>query len=482
MKRLVWLLMLVSLRTNAAASESPPPLPSLPGLSAPLPAEAAPVSPGGAMAAIAPLRVGSTKKVDLRFVNVAQVVDFIYAEMLPTQYVISPDVLADQRVVSFRFDRTKGDIREAMSGFLDSLGFAVETRGGVDYVFKRKQEKDADDAPAREVYVYAPKYRSADYLSRLVQPLFSGQFTTNRPISTQVGDRSKGDAPMHSAAALVDQSSDTMVFLGTAKEISLLKTVLPKVDVAAGEVAIRAWVYEVSTENDKDSGFQLAASILGGRLGISIGTGTIDSNANALRIKTGALDAAIAALDADSRFHVVTSPNLRVASGKHGRLNVGQSVPVVGSVSYPGAAGQAVQSVQYEDAGVIFDVAPTVKGDVTDADVTIEISDFQKTTTGVNNSPTKNTRKFETSMTLKDGDVIVTGGLSSTKESDTRSGIAFLPAFMDGRSATTSRSDIVLVLQISKVGGLVAPTTADQATTPAPMSGLGGADRVAARP
>jgi len=131
---------------------------------------------------------------------------------------------------------------------------------------------------------------------------------------------------------------------------------------------------------------------------------------------------------------------------------------------------------------VIFDVAPTVKGDVMDADVTIEISDFQKTTTGVNDSPTKNTRKFETSMTLKDGDVIVTGGLSSTKESDTRSGIAFLPAFMDGRSTTRSRSDIVLVLQICKVGGLALPMTADDATTPAPMSRLGEADRVAARP
>ncbi|HDR9511955.1 type II secretory pathway protein [Burkholderia cepacia] len=481
MRRMVWLLPFLSSWVTAAPV-SPPPLPTLPGLAAPLPDGATPVSPGASVAAIGPLRIGNAKRIDLRFVNVAQVIDLIYAEMLQTQYVIAPDVLADQRVVSFRFDRAKGDIRDAMTAFLDSLNFGVETRDGVDYVFKRSDTSDDENQPARDVYVYAPKYRGADYLARLIQPLFVGQFTTNRAVSTQVADRARSDVPAHSAAALVDQSSDTMVFLGTSKEISLLKKVLPQVDVALGEVTVRAWVYEVSTDTSKSTGFQLAASILGGRLGLSLGSGTVDPNASALRIKAGALDAAIAALDGDSRFHVVTSPNLRIASGKHGRLNVGQSVPVVGSVSYPGASGQAVQSVQYEDAGVIFDVLPTVKGDVTEADITLEISDFQRTSTGVNNSPTKNTRKFETSMTLQDGEVIVTGGLSSAKDSFTRSGLTFLPSFMDGRSLTHSRTDIVLVLQITTADSGSKQMASDEQLRSAPMSRLGGADRVAARP
>jgi type II secretory pathway component GspD/PulD (secretin) len=250
---------------------------------------------------------------------------------------------------------------------------------------------------------------------------------------------------------MVDQSSDTMVFLSSAKEIAMLKSVLPQVDTKTGEVAIRAWVYEVSTENDKTTGFQLAASILGGRLGISLGAGTVDGNANALRLHTGFLDAAIAALDSDSRFHVVTSPNLRVESGKHGRLNVGQSVPVIDSVSYPNSSGAPVQSVTYQDAGVIFDVQPNVRDDVIDTDVKVEISDFQKTSTGVNNSPTKNTRKSETSMTLQDGEVVVMGGLSQGKDSTVTNGIRWLPSFMDGRSVSGSRSDIVLVLQVNKI-------------------------------
>ncbi|RQT86403.1 hypothetical protein [Burkholderia cepacia] len=39
--------------------------------------------------------MGNAKSVDLRFVNVAQVIDLLYADMLQSQYVIAPEVLAD---------------------------------------------------------------------------------------------------------------------------------------------------------------------------------------------------------------------------------------------------------------------------------------------------------------------------------------------------------------------------------------------------
>lgn len=451
MRRAALLLICVVAVARAAEPASPASMPALPPLPATLsmpvvgglPASPLPAPP------LAPLKMGNAKSVDLRFVNVAQVIDLIYADMLQSQYVIAPDVLADARVVSFRFDRTKGDIRDGLAEFLGSLGFGVVSKNGVDYVFKRKDEDQKE--PDKQVFVYSPRYRTADYLARLVQPLVTGQFTMNRAIAAPATSRAHSDAPPTSAAAMVDQSSDTMVFLGSAKEIAMLKSVLPQVDTKTGEVAIRAWVYEVSTEDARTTGFQLAASVLGGRLGISLGAGTVDENANALRLHTGFLDAAIAALDSDSRFHVVTSPNLRVASGKHGRLNVGQSVPVISSVSYPTSSGAPVQSVTYEDAGVIFDVVPTVRSNVIDTDVTVEISDFQKTSTGVNSSPTKNTRKSETSLTLQDGEVVVMGGLSQNKDSNVANGIRWLPSFTDGRSVSGSRSDIVLVLEVKKI-------------------------------
>lgn len=110
------------------------------------------------------------------------------------------------------------------------------------------------------------KYRSADYLSSRVAPLFSGSFTINRTIHAPPDSRSQTNAPITSAAGRVDQSSDTMVFMGSAKEIELLKKVLPQVDLRQGEVSIRAWVYEVSSGNDRSSGFSIALNVLNSRL------------------------------------------------------------------------------------------------------------------------------------------------------------------------------------------------------------------------
>ncbi|MGF6899462.1 type II secretion system protein GspD [Paraburkholderia sp. GAS348] len=148
---------------------------------------------------------------------------------------------------------------------------------------------------------------------------------------------------------------------------------------------------------------------------------------------------------------MLTSPNLRVRSGDTASLNVGESVPVIGSVSYPNSTVAPVQSVQYQDAGVIFQVQPTVKRDTIDLHLVEEISSFVNTTTGVNNSPTKNTRKVESSFSVADGDVLLIGGLTQDQDTRVSSGLSFLPRWMAGHTASTNKTEILLFLQVQKI-------------------------------
>jgi len=379
-------------------------------------------------------------------VPVAQVVDMIYGDVLDTPYVLSPDVLSDARPVSFRFDRTRGDLREVVGGFLRSLGFEVTMRDGVAYVSK------ADSAAAeRETFVYAPRYRNADYLSRLLAPVVSGRFVQNRPVSAPEGSKETHDVPPSSAAGMVDQSADQLVYVGDSRQIELLKQLLPQIDTPVGNVSVRAWVYEVTDTGANNTAFQLVMSILGGRVGASLNVGSVSATDNAIRLSAAGFQAALAALNSDSRFKVLTSPNLRVESGQSASLNVGESVPVIGSVSYPSAGGAPVQSVQYQDAGVIFKVKPTIKRDVIDLQLDEEISSFVNTTTGVNNSPTKNTRKVESSFSLADGDVLLVGGLTQDQSTQATSGLSFLPRWLAAHSSSTQKSEILLVLQVTKI-------------------------------
>lgn len=394
---------------------------------------------------------GRSSSFDFRFVQVAQILQVLYGEVLRTPYVLAPEVLTDQRNVSFRYDVSKGDLRRFLGAFLDSLGMQVETRLGVDFVTPKAKldvTKEHEAKAERKVFVYRPKHRTVSYLAGVLRPVFTSGVTVNRPVAITDG-RAPGDAPPQSAASMIDHDSDTFVFVGTADEVLQLGALLPQLDTPGGEVAVRAIAYEVATTDEDGSALQLALKLLGGRIGVQVGeAGQLPS---ALRFSTGAVDAAFSVLKNDSRFKVVSAPNLRIRSGEKGRLTVGQRVPVLGAVTYPQGSTQPVQSVEYQSSGVIFELRPVVKQASIDVTVMQQISDFVRTTTGVNNSPTLNTREVASSVSMVDGEMILLGGLTQDKSSNASSGPSLLPAFLRSSSSSSTKTEVLLLLQVNLV-------------------------------
>jgi type II secretory pathway component GspD/PulD (secretin) len=396
-------------------------------------------------------------KVDFSGLSVAQVVGVVYSEILVQSYVIDPAVLKDERAVSVRFDSSKGgDVKRFWRDFLDSMGIEVTVRGGVDYVaVKRVVEKEGE--PDREPFIYRTKHRSVAYLVEMLSPLFKpGGFALSRsvraPAGAGVNIGGAGTAapiPASSAAALIDQDADTLIFNGTVREIAALERLLPQVDVAAGEVVIKAVVVEVTTGKTDGTAFSLVASVLGGKLGVSVGTPSV--LANAVTFRTANIEAAFSALAADSRFKAVSTPRVRVKSGQQARLVVGQDVPTLGAVTIPQGGAQAVQSVEYRSSGVILGLSPTVRDEGVELLVDQQISDFARTETGVNNSPTLTKRSLSTTVTAADGELIVLGGLTQEKNSSSVSGLSFLPGFMRSSSGNDSRTELLLLLQVDRV-------------------------------
>lgn len=390
----------------------------------------------------------SAASFDLQSANVAQVLQLLYGEALSTPYVLDPEVLSDTRTVSFRYKSGQGDLQTFLDGFLGSLGYAVERKGGVDFVHKRKAE-EATPLETR-LHLYRPQYRDVAYLARVMAPLFKGSFSVNRSVRASGQAMPEGHVPNSSAAAMIDQDADVLLFSGTQQEIEKLQQLLPQVDVAAGEVLVRGVVYEVSRTDKTGSAFGLLANLLGGKLNLGLGSAA-GNLGNFIQLKNTALDAVYSLLETDSRFKVVSSPSLRIQSGTRGVFSVGQEVPVLGALSFPQGAGQAVQSVEYRSSGVIFDIRPTVRDKVIDLSISQQLSDFIKTTTGVNNSPTLTKRELKTTVGLQDGDVIVLGGLAENKASSSRDGLSFLPEFLHTRGREESAAEILLVLQVQRI-------------------------------
>lgn len=387
-------------------------------------------------------------KFDFQSVNVAQVIQLIYGQVLETPYVLDPEVLTDARAVSFRYSGERNaEVRTFVKTFLASLGYEAQKRDGVDVIVKRNSGTQPELITELDEFVYRPMFRDVNYLARLLAPLFKGSFSVNRPVA---GNGAKPDKPVPdgSAAAMIDQGADVLVFTGSAKEVEKLKKLLSQVDFQLGEVVVRGVVYEVSLSDKQGSAFGLLASLLGGKL--TAGIGTSNALGSFLRFQNTAIEAVYSVLSQDSRFKVMSSPSLRIRSGSEGSFSVGQDVPVLGAVSYP-TNGQPVQSVEYRSSGVLFNIVPTVREGVIDLNIDQQLSNFAQTTTGVNNSPTLTKRALKTSVGMQDGDLIVLGGLTENKESDTRDGPGFLPRLFHTTGKDNSRSEILLVLQVQRI-------------------------------
>lgn len=375
---------------------------------------------------------------DFRAIAVSEIVQLIYQTAIKAPFVLDPDLLSDVRPVSFRYSSADGDLHNFMQSFLRTLGYLVEKRGGVYHV--RKIQPQDIEKPVGEVFVYHPKFRSVEYLSKTLSPLLQGHFAGGNGAAENVTTEYSRS----------NTSGDVLVFTGSDKDIEQLEKLLEKVDVAPGQVLVHGHVWEVSDTDKKGSAFGLLASLLSGKFNIGIGT-AVSAAGNFLQIKAGGLDAVYSMLSQDSRFKVVSSPTLRVQSGESGTFSVGQDVPVLSSLSFPQGGGHAVQSVEYRSSGVIFDITPHVRGLTVELKINQQLSNFTQTTTGVNGSPTLMKRQIKTSVNVQDGEIIVLGGLSEDKETRTRDGLSFLPSFLHTKGNEIHKSDILLILQVRKL-------------------------------
>lgn len=392
---------------------------------------------------------------DLDLVPLSQVVRVIYTEALTVKsYVIGPEVLNDQRFVSFRYGPKDGDFYNFFQAFLKSLGYVIQVKDRTDFIMPIPAVAPFPpvEDPALDIFYYRPKYRDGSYLVELLTPLFKGRFTSQRAVSVGEGGSFQSAnvaAPAGSALGNIQQTIDQLIFSGTHKEVEALRKLLAQVDTDPGQVVVSGVLYEVQLSEHNGSAMALAGSILGGKLNVNFGVAAAADNF--ITIRSGTISAIVQMLDTDSRFKVISSPQVRVKSGKTASFNVGEEVPVLGSLTYPQGASTPVQSVDYRSSGVIFTVSPVVRDESVDVNIQQQVSSFAQTTTGVNNSPTLTKRELSSFVSLRDGEVIVIGGLKQQKDSTAGSGLGFLPSFMKANSKDSANSEILLFLKVDRI-------------------------------
>ncbi len=368
-------------------------------------------------------------------------ISLIWDSVFNAPYMLAPELVNDSRLLSLKL-MPEQDEREFILRYLSNMNISVSRKKGVDYIYTV-----TPDLPKEQLisYTYTPRYRSVDYLYQALSVFFSAPLPTSQRQQTAQGGQVF--IPVQPITRYLSPNGDTLLFRGTASEVAQLKQLLVDLDVRAEQVEIMAYVFEVQTQEKNGSGMALAANLLSNRF--KLGVGTASGYSNFLQFSGGSLDVLYELFSQDSRFNVVSSPHLRVSSGNQGRFSVGSDVPVLSSVTYKDNA--PVQSVEYRSSGVIFTVKPLITREIIALDVTQQLSNFAKTETGVNNSPTLIKREISTNVNLQDGDIIVLGGLAENKDSEANTGFSFLPDMFKSKSDEKSKTDILIALQVKKV-------------------------------
>jgi general secretion pathway protein D len=225
-----------------------------------------------------------------------------------------------------------------------------------------------------------------------------------------------------------DERTNSIVAYGTQQDLKTLKELIEKIDIPLPQVLIEAVITQVTLTESETSGINsigftydgstnyLSAISAGTVDGLSFSDGTIslDDPSNF------SLTTAITPTDSDSDTRVLSAPRIVVSHNEEGIINVSKSQPIItATVDYTDSDSTS-SSVEYRDIGIKLTVTPLIGADGTVQMVieqTVE-NVVSYVTIDDNEQPVIGVREATSTISVKDGQIIVLGGLQENTGSD----------------------------------------------------------------
>ncbi len=232
-----------------------------------------------------------------------------------------------------------------------------------------------------------------------------------------------------------DDTNNALVILATPQEYEIIRSALRELDTQPLQVMLEAAIAEVTLTDQLRYGVQYfyqpnaKQQLVLSNSGSPNIAGTLPGFSYSFTGTT--IKMILDMLGSVTRVEVLSSPQIMVRNNETANLQVGDQIPIISqqAISTVGGSAPIVNSVQYQQTGVILKVTPRVnQGGMVLLDVSQEVSDVTQTTSSGIDSPTIEQRKINSSVAVKDGETIALGGLITTKKTRSRSGIPILQA------------------------------------------------------
>jgi type II secretion system protein D len=416
------------------------------------------------------------------------------ADILITMFRLQPTLIPAGQQASFEYslDRSgpqtsgtfaaepgpgaeaQADVEGAAIGSVQqkSLVVTVDLRtnslliGGTDHYVNLATEiattLDSSPATERKTEVYRLKNAQATSVETALRSFLDLDKTK---MTQTVGDQALGAAQRlleREISIVAETNSNTLLLSASPRYFSEYTTLIKELDQPQPQVLIQVLLAEVTLDETTDLGVEWSINGHAGNNALNTGTAL-----GVMKDLTtfGGYSAAITgndftfllrALQADGRLEVLSRPQILTADNQKATINIGQRIPLINDTRVTDQ-GNTLSTYRYEDIGVILNVTPRIssEGGFVKMDVEPSISDLSSSNiqvgTGVN-QPIINQRRATTTVSVKDGQSIIIGGLISSSD-DTRTkrvpwlgDIPVLGALFRSSKTVKTRKELLIVL------------------------------------
>ena len=291
-------------------------------------------------------------------------------------------------------------------------------------------ELDRQQANERDTYAYKLKNATAVDVAKVVNDFVSED--QKKILQTLSADELPSASKLLEREVTVvgDQKSNTVLVNASPRYMEKVQEIIKELDVDPPQVLIQVLLAEVSLDKSESLGPEFGSATIG-EYGVAAGMGNMTkvpgtqllgslfTNSGTPNVAIGAEDfeLLINALASQSRVQVLSNPSVMVENNSKGFIQVGETVRLPSGVSFSSAGQQS--SVTPEDIGIILTVTPSINPEgFVRMQIEPEISRLSLQTTQLSedfNSPVITRRRATTTVTVKDGQTVVIGGLISDR-------------------------------------------------------------------
>jgi len=309
----------------------------------------------------------------------------------------------------------------------------------VDRVMNLILQLDVESPPGRqEINVVYLKNAEAEALAKVINNIAEGIKQRSRK-----GGKKPAAAARDKIIVTADDATNSLLITAAPEDYETLKRVIEKLDIPRKQVFVEALIFEISsddtlkfgvewrtTSNFTDSGVQgiggtnfgninqMAANPFSAGTGLVVGV--VDGMINFGGSTYANIGGLVHALKTETGINILSTPNILTTDNEEAEIFVGENVPFIKTTSIT-AGGQPIENIERKDIGIKLRIKPQInESDYVKLDIYQEISSVRPAQVGIEARDIITAkRSTETSVTVKNKQNIIIGGLIKEDLQDT---------------------------------------------------------------